>query len=231
MLDLAEALNPLLEARHARAEAGHEEDEDIADTTLQLVFFDGEEAFKDWTAYDSIYGARHLAEKWRKTYVVPDHKRRLLAPQTTELSGIEHLVLLDLLGAEHPLIRSYFADTHWLFDQLVNAEAKLRDAGLLSPPGASTTREAESFFMPRRANQYLGHVEDDHIPFIRRGVSTLHVISEPFPRVWHTLKVSSSPFHLLALTHSHIRRMTQQRFIQKPCGDGSSSSESSLRSI
>ena len=58
MLDLAETLNPLLDRRKERLDAGEEDDEDIADTTLQLVFFDGEEAFKDWTATDSIYGAR-----------------------------------------------------------------------------------------------------------------------------------------------------------------------------
>lgn len=58
MLDLAEALNKLLDERKERLEAGEEEDEDIAETTLQLVFFDGEEAFKDWTATDSVYGAR-----------------------------------------------------------------------------------------------------------------------------------------------------------------------------
>jgi hypothetical protein len=32
--------------------------------TLQLIFFDGEEAFKEWTSTDSIYGSRHLAQKW-----------------------------------------------------------------------------------------------------------------------------------------------------------------------
>jgi len=37
------------------------------DVSLQLVFFDGEEAFVEWTATDSIYGARHLAEKWSTT--------------------------------------------------------------------------------------------------------------------------------------------------------------------
>lgn len=58
MLDLAETLNPLLDRRKERLDAGEEDDEDTADTTLQLVFFDGEEAFKDWTATDSIYGAR-----------------------------------------------------------------------------------------------------------------------------------------------------------------------------
>ena len=58
MLDLAEALNPLLNQRKARLEAGVEEDEGVSDMTLQLVFFDGEEAFRDWTATDSLYGSR-----------------------------------------------------------------------------------------------------------------------------------------------------------------------------
>jgi glutaminyl-peptide cyclotransferase len=58
MLDLAETLNPLLDKRNERLEKGEEEDEDVAGVTLQLVFFDGEEAFKAWTDEDSIYGAR-----------------------------------------------------------------------------------------------------------------------------------------------------------------------------
>ena len=33
------------------------------DVTLQFIFFDGEEAFVNWTPTDSIYGARHLAAK------------------------------------------------------------------------------------------------------------------------------------------------------------------------
>lgn len=31
--------------------------------SLQLVFFDGEESFEEWTATDSLYGSRHLAER------------------------------------------------------------------------------------------------------------------------------------------------------------------------
>ena len=58
MLDLAEALDPLLNLRRQQLEDGTVEDEDVAETTLQLVFFDGEEAFKVWTHDDSIYGAR-----------------------------------------------------------------------------------------------------------------------------------------------------------------------------
>jgi glutaminyl-peptide cyclotransferase len=60
MLDLAETLNPLLDKRKERLDAGEEDDEDVADMTLQLIFFDGEEAFVQWTHTDSIYGARYF---------------------------------------------------------------------------------------------------------------------------------------------------------------------------
>jgi len=32
---------------------------------VYLVFFDGEEAFGEWSDTDSLYGSRHLAERWR----------------------------------------------------------------------------------------------------------------------------------------------------------------------
>jgi glutaminyl-peptide cyclotransferase len=32
---------------------------------IYLVWFDGEEAFGKWTDTDSLYGSRHLAERWR----------------------------------------------------------------------------------------------------------------------------------------------------------------------
>lgn len=33
---------------------------------VYLVFFDGEEAVVEWTPDDSLYGSRHLAERWQK---------------------------------------------------------------------------------------------------------------------------------------------------------------------
>lgn len=64
MLDLAEALTPSLLARQRRIQEGQAilrdgfDEEESAETTLQLLFLDGEEAIKDWTNTDSIYGAR-----------------------------------------------------------------------------------------------------------------------------------------------------------------------------
>lgn len=31
------------------------------------------------------------------------------------------------------------------------------------------------------------HIEDDHTPFMQRGVEVLHIIPVPFPDVWHTI--------------------------------------------
>lgn len=207
MLDLAEALDPLLNLRQQRLEDGLEDDEDVAETTLQLVFFDGEEAFKDWTDTDSIYGARyvhtptqmlvglvgsrlcrHLAHKWSTTYIQPHTKRRLLPFMDTELDTIEDLILLDLLGAPNPTIRSSFIETAWLFDAMISAEQRLGESGAFNY-NQQNTAEWKSFFVPRRGNFGGFGISDDHIPFLQLGVTILHVISSPFPNVWHTIKV------------------------------------------
>ncbi|TFK42382.1 hypothetical protein BDQ12DRAFT_676112 [Crucibulum laeve] len=207
MLDLAETLNPMLNARKTRLEDGLEDDDDIADTTLQLVFFDGEEAFHDWTDTDSIYGARHLAEKWSTTYIVPHSKRRLMGMQATEISTIEHLILLDLLGAPQPLIRSYYLDTAWLFDAMASIEHRLGESGAFVYQGQDNMAAGKwtSYFHPRTGTGYnYGYIGDDHVPFMHKGVSILHIIAEPFPHVWHTLKDDASALDLPTMRRWNI---------------------------
>lgn len=58
LIDLAQSLSDLL-ADGKRSEMG-------GGLSLQLVFFDGEEAFVEWSAKDSLYGSRHLAERWEE---------------------------------------------------------------------------------------------------------------------------------------------------------------------
>lgn len=107
----------------------------------------------------------------------------------TELDGIEHLFLLDLLGAPNPLIRSYFTDTAWLFDALASAERRLHESRVLL--GSEWAASFQSFFLPRHSTEFnQGYIADDHIPFLRKGVNVLHLIPYPFPSVWHTLRVS-----------------------------------------
>jgi hypothetical protein len=53
-------------------------------------------------------------------YLPPYPKRRLISSSRPKASRstIEHPVLLNLLGAPHPLVRSYFPDTAWLLTSL-----------------------------------------------------------------------------------------------------------------
>lgn len=142
---------------------------------------------------------RHLAERWGDEYATP-HPKIPNDRAPTVLSTIEHLVLLDLLGAKDPKIISYYPPTRWLFDALVSVESRLDKAGLSGMSRARNKKGStgpidknkmyRSFFQPQ-STPHFGWIEDDHTPFLQRGVSVLHVISNPFPRVWHTIKASA----------------------------------------
>lgn len=197
LLDVATALTGWLDARKERiVSQGGEEGRDTQGETLQIVFFDGEEAFKDWTSTDSIYGARHLAELWSKPTVPPT---ATIPVPPSPLSRISHLVLLDLLGAPNPVIRSFYKNTGWFFDEFQHSEDRLGSAGFLWPglegDEYATTREKvgvreRSFFVPRGGySGFAGTVGDDHEPFLHKGVPVVHMITVPFPHVWHTIKV------------------------------------------
>lgn len=66
----------LLEMAAALHGAPHRDD-------IYLVWFDGEEAFGEWSATDSLYGSRHLAERW--------------AADNT-LGKIKAFILVDMIG-------------------------------------------------------------------------------------------------------------------------------------
>lgn len=57
---------------------------------LYLVFFDGEEAIRDWSDTDSLYGSRHLAEKW----TADGTNRRLKALINIDMIGDRNLKLV-----------------------------------------------------------------------------------------------------------------------------------------
>ncbi|KAK2466761.1 hypothetical protein APHAL10511_001019 [Amanita phalloides] len=203
LLDLAETLNPLLDRRRDRLDDTLNDDDDVLDMTLQLIFFDGEEAFISWTETDSIYGARHLAQEWD----VQSHtKRRLMNAQATKLSTMEHLILLDLLGAPNPLVRSYFLETAWLFDALVSAEQRLGQMGafVYSDEQSMAPGRWRTFFKPRSGNDINRYLGDDHVPFLHRGISVLHIITEPFPQVWHTIQDNAFALHLPTLRRWNV---------------------------
>ena len=54
---------------------------------VYLVFFDGEEAVREWTATDSVYGSRHLARKWTTDGTI----RRLKGLINVDMTGDKDL--------------------------------------------------------------------------------------------------------------------------------------------
>lgn len=198
LVDLAVSLDRLLELQKAKRAKGGSDD----DVTLQLIFFDGEEAWDRWTHTDSIYGSRALVSNWTATYDYPvvahaakPHEARKLTGHgrpIRRIDAIDHFILLDLLGAPDPTIPSYYASTHWLFKELVSAESRLRNSGYLYPTLVSSNDNGDKTFFIDRDPILTAGIEDDHLPFIANGVPVLHLIPSPFPRVWHTLKDDAS---------------------------------------
>jgi glutaminyl-peptide cyclotransferase len=140
------------------------------EVTLQFIFFDGEEAFVRWTSTDSIYGARNLAARWESQAYSKD------GVQGNHNDRIDMFVLLDLIGTPDTQFNKLESSTGGWYDRLVGIEGKLRNNGLVG---------GRVLF---RNQQINAGIEDDHIPFKRRDVPILHLISTPFPKVWHKIE-------------------------------------------
>lgn len=189
ILQIAKSLTPLLDKQlQDFLNSGHEVGGQIKERiTLQVVLLDGEEAFKDWTSTDSIYGARALAKKWAEPIRTP----YALQKQTNMLDNIQAFVLLDLLGAKGPSIHNFFSQqTGWMYEAWQDAESRLSKVGLLSDLETNSNLKSEAFFKDQIGSnqaQFFGGVEDDHLPFLAAKVPILHLISAPFPSVWHEI--------------------------------------------
>jgi len=109
--------------------------------SVWLVWTDGEEAVKSWTASDSLYGTKHLAEKWEKDGTIKNIKAFLLA---------------DMIGDADLNIDRDTNSTPWLASVVYQAATRL---GYQSHFFARTTA-----------------IEDDHLPFVQRGVPCLDII-------------------------------------------------------
>lgn len=78
--------------------------------TYWLVFFDGEEAFVNFTATDGLYGSRHLAEK---------------LTASGELSRIQAMILVDMVADAKLSIHRDYNSTAWLTDKVFAAARRL----------------------------------------------------------------------------------------------------------
>jgi len=82
-----------------------------------FVFLDGEEAFVDWSTFDSTYGSRHLAKRWQ---------------QDGTAGRIRALILLDMIGDRNLDILKESHSTRWLSDLVWETAAKTGLQGILS---------------------------------------------------------------------------------------------------
>ncbi len=116
------------------------------------MFFDGEEALYKWSATDSLYGSRHMAQQ-----LAADGR----------LQKLRALILVDMIGDRHLSILRDSNSTPWLSDLVLS---RVHQLGY------------DEFF---RGGRYP--VEDDHLPFVERGVSAVDIIDlTPFQGYHHT---------------------------------------------
>lgn len=109
--------------------------------SVWLVWTDAEEAVRQWSPTDSLYGTKQLADKWQKDGT---------------LAKIKSYLLVDMIGDADLSIDRDQNSTPWLLDLIEQAASRY---GYQSHFFARTTA-----------------IEDDHLPFVRRGVPSADVI-------------------------------------------------------
>jgi glutaminyl-peptide cyclotransferase len=121
---------------------------------IYLAFFDGEEAFGEWSDTNGTYGSRHLAARWAAEGVLP----RIKALINVDMIGDKDLGILQESMSSPQLTRLVWQTAH--------------DLGY--------------------GKYFLGSAqatEDDHLPFLKRGVNALDLIDfdyGPNNAYWHT---------------------------------------------
>lgn len=78
--------------------------------TYWFLFFDGEEAFDEWSPIDSLYGSRHLVDQLRRD---------------GDLGRLKALVLLDMIGDRQLRLRQDENSARWLVRLLWKAARDL----------------------------------------------------------------------------------------------------------
>jgi len=83
----------------------------------RFLFLDGEEAFVEWSSFDSTYGSRHLARKWKEDGTA---------------ARVRALILLDMIGDKNLDILKDRYSTRWLSDLVWETAANAGLQGILS---------------------------------------------------------------------------------------------------
>jgi glutaminyl-peptide cyclotransferase len=118
---------------------------------IWLAFLDGEEAFNmNWADPDNTYGSRQLAAS---------------LALSGDLRHVKAMILVDMVGPEHPVYKRETNSTAWLIDIIWSTASHL-GYGKVFVNDSST-------------------IEDDHLPFLGRNVPAVDIIDLEVP-YWHT---------------------------------------------
>jgi Zn-dependent M28 family amino/carboxypeptidase len=85
--------------------------------SIELVFFDGEEAVIEWKLADHTYGSRHYVAHARKS---------------GSLSSIKAMILVDMIADRQLQIRREEASTRWLTEAIWASARKLKQPAFMS---------------------------------------------------------------------------------------------------
>lgn len=156
---------------------------------LQLIFFDGEEAFVSWNKKDSVYGSNSLANSY--SYIEKSLVNRKINKQNSQkirrIDRIDCFVLLDLLGNKSPKFNHdrKFNEAKDLFVRMGEIERQPKLQKFFKPDSSG---KREYYFNIRYAGKYSLGIDDDHRPWHDRGVNRIvHLIPVPFPFTWHEI--------------------------------------------
>lgn len=121
---------------------------------VMLAFLDGEEAVKDWSARDSLYGSRHLASELEKAGAI---------------RNVKAFILMDMVGDRDLKILQDAYSTPWLLDLI--------------------WEQGHALGYQKHFGDWMGGIEDDHIPFLGKNVPSAVLIDLQFGdrnSYWHT---------------------------------------------
>lgn len=114
------------------------------------------------------------------------------------------------MGTKNPKFYNYFVETVDLYRSLISAESILNKTGCLNEYNSVYFNSMSAFI----------RIEDDHIPFLQRGkllkiitpclkntiiciyiyiflgIEVVHLIPNPFPKVWHKISDNKDALHM-----------------------------------
>lgn len=118
--------------------------------SVWIAFLDGEEAIRQWSEADSVYGSRQLAAS---------------LALSGELKNLRAVILADMVGDRQLNILHELNSTPWLMTLVLQTARRLGYEREFSGPSSP--------------------IEDDHLPFLKRGVPAVDLIDLDYPP-WHT---------------------------------------------